>query len=168
MDYFQSLVVTAFVSFVLGWLVCRLGRFLGDTPTARERDPRDHRILSLEAELKIASSERDRLKNEKKTLDKEHAKLTQLDEAQLTILADKDAKLARLKADLKSSVKMIRDLRGELSVRATEGVRSKVRMQEVETELSLAHQSTEMMATGVLDFDFDDESDDAHEAREAG
>ncbi len=45
-----------------------------------------------------------------------------------------------------------RELRGELSNRAVESVISEVKLREVETELSVAHASTDLIATGVLDY----------------
>ena len=45
-----------------------------------------------------------------------------------------------------------RELRAELSDRATENVKSEVKLREVETELSIAQASTDMIATGVLDY----------------
>ncbi len=45
-----------------------------------------------------------------------------------------------------------RELRSELSDRAQENVRSEVKLREVETELSVAQASTDLIATGVLDY----------------
>ena len=60
--------------------------------------------------------------------------------------------MTRLRADLKESVKKTRELRAELTDRATENVRSEVMLREAQTELSVAHASTDMIATGVLDY----------------
>ena len=49
-------------------------------------------------------------------------------------------------------MKKTRELRGELSNRAAENVKSEVKLREVETELSVAQASTDMIATGVLDY----------------
>ena len=58
-----------------------------------------------------------------------------------------------------------RELREELSNRAVERVISEVKLREVETELSVAHASTDLIATGVLDYsmtpDAEDEVDSA-------
>ena len=40
----------------------------------------------------------------------------------------------------------------ELSDRAAESVKSEVRLREVQTELSVAQASTDLLATGVLDY----------------
>jgi len=45
-----------------------------------------------------------------------------------------------------------RELRNELSNRATENIKSEVKLREVETELEVAQASTDMLATGVLDY----------------
>ena len=56
----------------------------------------------------------------------------------------------------------IRELRAELSNRAAENVKSEVKLREVETELSVAQASTDLLATGVLDYSVapDGEEDD--------
>ena len=43
-------------------------------------------------------------------------------------------------------------MRSELSERATENIRSEVKLREVETELEVAQASTDLIATGVLDY----------------
>ncbi len=43
-------------------------------------------------------------------------------------------------------------MRAELSERATENLKSEVKLREVETELEVAQASTDMIATGVLDY----------------
>ena len=57
-----------------------------------------------------------------------------------------------LRNDLKESVIKTRELRSELTDRAEEGVKSHVKLREVETELSVAQATTDMIATGVLDY----------------
>ena len=53
---------------------------------------------------------------------------------------------------MRDSVRKTAELRSELSLRAEQNVRSEVKLREVETELSVAHASTEFIATGVLDY----------------
>ena len=45
-----------------------------------------------------------------------------------------------------------RQLRAELSERATENLKSEVKLREVKTELEVAQASTDLIATGVLDY----------------
>jgi uncharacterized coiled-coil protein SlyX len=68
------------------------------------------------------------------------------------VLASQENAVDRLRTDLKDSVKKTRELREELTLRATESVRSEVKLREVETELSLVHASTDLLATGMLDY----------------
>ena len=51
-----------------------------------------------------------------------------------------------------SSIIKTRELRAELAERATENVHAEAKIREVETELSVAHASTDMIATGILDY----------------
>jgi len=62
--------------------------------------------------------------------------------------------------DLKESVMKTRELRSELSDRATQNIKSEVKLREVETELEVAQASTDMIATGVLDYSLAPEAED--------
>ena len=57
-----------------------------------------------------------------------------------------------MSSDLKESVLKTRELRADLSDRATQNLKSEVKLREVETELEVAQASTDMIATGVLDY----------------
>jgi hypothetical protein len=72
-------------------------------------------------------------------------------EAEL-VITEQQSKLERMQSDLKDSVLKTRELRGELTQRATENVHAEAKIREVETELSVAQASTDLIATGVLDY----------------
>jgi hypothetical protein len=57
-----------------------------------------------------------------------------------------------MQASLKDSILKTHDLHGELTERATENVHAEAKIREVETELSVAQASTDLIATGVLDY----------------
>ena len=61
-------------------------------------------------------------------------------------------RIEKIQSDLKYSVIKTRELRAELAERATENVHAEAKIREVETELSVAHASTDMIATGILDY----------------
>jgi hypothetical protein len=88
------------------------------------------------------------------------------------VITSQQAKLERMQSDLKDSVLKTRELRGELAQRATENVYAEAKIREVETELSVAQASTDLIATGVLDYSFapdkEDEDDSANEELGAG
>ena len=65
-----------------------------------------------------------------------------------------------LRNDLRDSVLKTRELRAELSDRATENVKSEVRLRDVQTELSVAQASTDLLATGVLDYSVTPDGED--------
>ncbi len=68
------------------------------------------------------------------------------------VITHQQGKIEKLNSDLKDSVMKTRELRAELSDRATENLRSEVKLREVETELEVAQASTDLIATGVLDY----------------
>lgn len=148
----ETLLYVAGGAFLLGWLVGKIGAYFGNRFKAKQRDPRDDRIRSLDAELRIAQGDLSSGKTEIEELKAELAdRKTAVEQRDTAILAQQE-KIAQLKSDLKDSVMKTRELRAELSNRAAENVRSEVKLREVETELSVAQASTDMLATGVLDY----------------
>ena len=152
MDTPETLLYVAGGSFLLGWFVGKIGAYFGNKIQARNRDPRDDRLRSMNAELRIAQTDAGKAKSE---LEEQSKNLT---EEQGTVVArdklivEQGDTIIRLKSDLKESVIKTRELRTELSDRAAESVKSEVRLRDVETELSVAQASTDMIATGVLDY----------------
>lgn len=70
------------------------------------------------------------------------------------VISHQMQRVEELSKNLKDSVKKTRELRSELSERATENLKSTMKIREVETELEVAQASTDMIATGVLDYSF--------------
>jgi chromosome segregation ATPase len=148
---------------LLGWLVAKISGALANKIQARKRDPRDDRIRNLEAELRIAQTDAEKAKAQVEeqmvTIEEERERSTRRD----TIISDQQEKISALRRDLKDSVKKTRELRHELSHRAEENVRSEVKLREVETELSVAQASTDLIATGVLDYSVAPDPEDEFE-----
>ena len=162
----QTLIILTGGAFLLGWLVGKIGAYFGNKFAAKSRDPRDDRIRSLDAELRIARGETEKLKTELE----EAAKELKLLKLAHTVLGEKLTKEANaniaVRKDLRDSVKKTRELRYELSDRAAENLKSEVKLREVETELSVAQASTDLLTTGVLDYSVaPDEEDDEDEAQ---
>lgn len=160
MDAPDTLMYVAIGAFVLGWVVAKVSAALAGHIQARRRDPRDDRIRNLDAELRIAQTDaaraKEQLETSKSALEDEKRRVADRDR----IIVSQQEKVAQLRADLKDSVKKTRELRSELSHRAEESVRSEVKLREVETELSVAQASTDMIATGVLDYSLTPDNDD--------
>ncbi|MGB5512684.1 MAG: hypothetical protein WBM87_13320 [Woeseiaceae bacterium] len=159
----------AAIAFLLGVLLAAgIGRVITQRRVAK-RDPRDEQIRSLQAELRVARSEVERLKGEAEQHRLSLEDTTLNLRAQTSVVAGQKTEIDRLAYDLKSSVKKTRELRAELADRATQNVYAEAKIREVETELSVAQASAEMLATGVFGEDVfaDDESDDIVEAHPA-
>lgn len=148
----QTMILVVGGAFLLGWIVAKIGAVVSERFQTTKRDPRDDRIRSLEAELRIAQSEVEKLKEAVEEQEKEVAKAQKLIEEKDGDALKQAGVIEKLGRDLKDSVKKTRELRGELTERATENVRSEVKLREVETELSVAQASSDMIATGVLDY----------------
>ena len=159
-DVNQELILMTIGAFLLGWILSSISGRLGDRQRAKRRDPRDDRIRELEAELRIANTEREQLR------EKHDAALEELEDANDSIekrdnvISHQQSRVEELKKDLKESVAKTRELRQELTDRAEETLRSEVKIREIETELSVAQASTDMIATGVLDYSMAPDAED--------
>lgn len=167
----DTLMYVAIGAFVLGWIAAKVSAALAGRIQTKKRDPRDDRIRNLDAELRIAQTEAAKAKDEKDKQEESLADTQQFVADRDMAIASQKEKIAQLRADLKDSVKKTRELRHELSNRAQENVRSEVKLREVETELSVAQASTDLIATGVLDYSVapenEDESEDPEPAKTA-
>lgn len=148
-DAFALATVAAFLS---GWIVAKVGGYISRKLKAGRQDPRDARIRSLEADVRVAHTAAEKAKAR---LDEVNGELTEARKAlkvRNTALANQESAIDQLRADLKDSVKKTRELREELTLRATESVRSEVKLREVETELSLVHASTDLLTSGMFNY----------------
>lgn len=158
----DTLLYVAGGAFLLGWLVGKIGAYLGNRFHARKRDPRDDRIRNLDAELRISQTENEKAKETVERLKNQLTDQKELVEKRDGLITEQQQTMSELRRDLKDSVMKTRELRAELSNRAAENVKSEVKLREVETELSVAQASTDLLATGVLDYSVapDGEDDD--------
>ncbi len=168
----QNLILMTVGAFLLGWILSSISSRMGKSKRASKRDPRDDRIRSLEAELRIAQTELAQVKESAEQLEKD-IETAQADiEKRDKVISHQQRRVDELKKDLRDSVLKTRELRSELSGRAEESVRSEAKLREVETELSVAQASTDMIATGVLDYslapDAEDDDDDVAAAGASG
>ena len=151
-EFPEALTLATVTAFGSGWIVAKLGGYVSRKFQARNPDPRDSRIRSLEADVRVAQTAAEKVKT---CLEETNAELVEVRKA----LTERERELEKqrttisvLRTDLRDSVKKTRELREELAQRATENVRSEVKLREVETELSLVHASTDLIATGMLDY----------------
>jgi len=163
----QALLLITVGFFVLGWIVAKVGSYFGARSKSKTRDPRDDRIRSLEADLRVAHSSVEKLKAQLDERGKELGETQKIVKVKDASFGELEDTIARLREDLKDSVKKTRELRAELTERAAENVRSEVKLREVETELSVAQASTDLLSTGMLDYNVpQDEADRADEPLE--
>jgi chromosome segregation ATPase len=155
-------------AFVLGWIVAKVGAAISRRVKATKRDPRDDRIRSLEAELRVAQTEKDKVKEALEEQEKELEKARNIIEEKDEHSLKQTGVIEKLNRDLKESVMKTRELRSELTERATENVRSEVKLREVETELEVAQASSEMITTGVLDYDMAPGPEEAQNKEDTG
>ncbi len=165
-DFPQELILATAGAFVLGWLLSLISSKLGDRRRAKKRDPRDDRIRELEAEVRISRTNSEKAQEELEKVRESMAELEESVERRDNVITDQQAKLERTTTDLRESVAKTRELRAELTERATENVKSAVKLREVETELSVAQASTDMLATGVLDYSMVPDTEEEVEAEE--
>jgi chromosome segregation ATPase len=160
----NELLLIAGGAFLLGWILAAINASIRAGRKAIKRDVRDGRIRELEAELRIATSEKDDSRTDLEKLEDSLKEITVGLERRDNVISEQQAKLEKAASDLKDSVLKTRELRTELADRATESVHAEAKIREVETELSVAHASTDMLATGVLDYSFIPEQQDSVES----
>jgi chromosome segregation ATPase len=150
----QQLLLMTSGAFLIGWLLSSISSRIGARYPAKRRDPRDDRIRSVEAELRVAQTDLEKVREnsaeQKKRLEESAEGIEKRD----NVISHQQDKIDGLSKGLKESVLKTRELRSDLSERAIENIKSEVKLREVETELSVAQASTEMIATGVLDYAF--------------
>lgn len=163
----QTLLLITVGCFVFGWIVAKIGSYFGAKARNRKRDPRDDRIRSLEADLRVAHSSVEKAKTQLEERGKELTATQKLVNVKDDSFVELEDTIVRLREDLKDSVKKTRELRAELTERAAENVRSEVKLREIETELSVAQASTDLLSTGMLDYNVpQDEEKSADESFE--
>ena len=160
-DIPEQLILMTFGAFLFGWILASINSRMNDRYRARKRDHRDDRIRSLEAELRVAETNLGSLRDRVDELEDEIEDAKDGIEKRDTVITSQQSKIEGIKSDLKDSVLKTRELRAELSNRAEENVRSEAKQRELETELSVAQASTDMIATGVLDYSLAPDAEDA-------
>ncbi len=163
-DLSRELIFIAVATFLLGWLLSAVVSRLGAKYRAKKRDPRDVRIQEMEAELRIARRERAGSRSDVEKLEDALKETTVGLERRDNVISEQQSKLEQVSTDLKDSVLKTRELRTELTDRATQSVHAEAKIREVETELSVAQASTDMIATGVLDYSLAPEKRDPNVA----
>lgn len=148
------MILLAAVAFLLGWILAAVMGRINANRRARSRDPRDKRIRELEAELRIAQSSGGNSATQVEKLEEQLKETMSALGHRDDVISDQRSKLEKASADLRDSVLKTRELRNELTDRASQSVHAEAKIREVETELSVAQASTDMIATGVLDYAF--------------
>ena len=156
----QYLILMTVGAFLLGWILSAISSRMGSGQRTKKRDPRDNRIRQLDAELRIVQTELASSQEKAEKLEEDVETANEGIEKRDGVIEHQQGRIEELKKDLKESVIKTRELRHELSDRATENVKSEVKLREVETELSVAQASTDLIATGVLDYDMAPEKED--------
>lgn len=165
----RNLILMTVGAFLLGWILSAIAARIGSRDRASKRDPRDDRIRSLDIELRIAQTDLEKAREDLATNIKALADAREDVEKRDNVISHQQKKIEQANRDLKESVRKTRELRSELTDRATESVRSEAKLREVETELSVAQASTDLIATGVLDYSFSpDEDEEGDSPAEAG
>ncbi len=162
----QNLILMIAGAFLLGWLLSSISSSLGSKFKAKKRDARDGRIRSLEADLRVAKTDAEKSRTNFDKLEEELKETLSGIERRDNVITEQQSRIDRVSRDLKESVIKTRELRAELANRATENVHAEAKIREVETELSVAQASQDMLATGVLEYDSPEADEQSEEERQ--
>ena len=147
-----NLILYSAGAFILGWILSAISSRMSNHKQGPSRRSNDHLIRSLEADQRVAQTESEKAKEKREKLEDELKQTTVDLEKRDEVISHQQKQIDKFKRDLKVSVRKTRELRGELTDRASENIRSEVKLREVETELEIAQESADMIATGVLDY----------------
>ena len=151
-DLSLNLIVYTVGAFVLGWILSTVSARMTNRQKDQKSNPHDHRIRSLEADQRVAQTESEKAKEMREKLEDE-LKITTIDLGKRDgVISHQQKQIDKFKRDLKVSVRKTRELRSELTDRASENIKSEVKLREVKTELEIAQASADMITTGVLDY----------------
>lgn len=151
-DLSLNLIVYTVGAFVLGWILSAISSRTSNHKQGPSRRSNDHLIRSLEADQRVAQTDSEKSKENREKLEGELKQTTVDLEKRDGVISHQQQQIDKFKRDLKASVRKTRELRSELTDRASENIRSEVKLREVETELEIAQVSADMIATGVLDY----------------
>jgi chromosome segregation ATPase len=151
-DFSLNLIVYTVAAFVLGWILSAISSRMSNHKQGPSRRSNDHLIRSLEADQRVAQTDSEKSKEKREKLEDELKQTTVDLEKRDGVISHQQKQIDKFKRDLKMSVRKTRELRSELTDRASENIRSEVKLREVETELEIAQVSADMIATGVLDY----------------
>ena len=110
----QNLILMTVGAFLLGWILSSISSRMGSVTRAKKRDPRDDRIRSLEAELRIAQNELGQIKESVEQLEQELETANAEIEKRDKVISHQQGRVEELKKDLRDSVLKTRELRAEL------------------------------------------------------
>ena len=164
----QQLIFVVAGAFVMGWLLAKAAVFRRRRSSDSKRDPRNDRIRSLEADHRVAMNELEQNSTLIKALKEELVATRHTAKSHKQSVEDQSKKISHLRKDLKNSVRTTRDLRTELTDRATESVKSQVKLRDVEIELDVSRASTDMIAKGSLDYSLTPRKTDNEKRRKKG
>jgi len=144
-----QIMLVAAAAFVAGWLVGRLGSLLQRKNPSGGDGTRERRIRSLEADLRVAqrtAGEADQQADAaRSSLETAEADLAEA-RARLDTVTQE---CARAQEELRSECAKTQELREELSARAEDAIHSRLKIKELETELSLIQAGSETVADEV-------------------
>jgi chromosome segregation ATPase len=166
-DLSLNLIVYTVGAFVLGWILSTVSARMTNRQKDHKSNPHDHRIRSLEADQRVAQVESDKSNETREKLEVELKQATDDLGKRDGVISHQQKQIDKFKRDLKVSVRKTRELRSELTDRASENIRSEVKLREVETELEIAQVSADMIATGVLDYSLTENIADGEVSAEA-
>lgn len=154
-------------AFLVGWILSSIKSFFSSKKQVKSRDPRDNRLRALDAEHRIAQADLAKTTKKFEALKKKLEDARDSIEKRDSMIRQQKLRFDGMKKDLTESVRKTRELRAELSDRATESVKSEVKLRDVETELSVAHASTDLIATGVLDYSLTPDGEEVEQGKAA-
>jgi chromosome segregation ATPase len=142
-------LIAGLIGAMCGWVMGRVGSWFGNRKSRSREEDLNHRVRALEADLRVAqrNAEEAAAQSEQHRQELETLRLQVKNES--SAIRERDEQLRKLRQSLADECNKTQSLRQELTMRAEETLRAKVRAKEAETELGVARAGSDAVAAQV-------------------
>lgn len=142
-------LIVGLIGALCGWAMGRIGSWFGNRNSRSREEDLNHRVRALEADLRVAQRNAEEAAAQSEQQRQELETLRSQVKNESSAIRERDEQLHKLRQSLADECNKTQTLRQELTTRAEETLRAKVRAKEAETELSVARAGSDAVAAQV-------------------
>lgn len=142
-------LIFGLIGALCGWAMGRIGSWYGSRHYRSREEDLNHRVRAIEADLRVAQRNAEEATAQAEQRREELETLRSQMQIESSTTRERDEQLHKLRQALADECSKTQKLRQELTTRAEETLRAKVRVKEVETELGVARAGSDAVAAEV-------------------